>query len=83
MSCPECPHCIAAGVFGLIDPRDPALTTNQPKKKCLHFSENTTVAACGSYAFRYKDRRSGAGVTDWKDVTCPRCLELKPAEKVA
>jgi hypothetical protein len=29
MSCPRCPHCIASGAFGLIDPSDPALTTNK------------------------------------------------------
>lgn len=33
MSCIHCPHCIARGAFGVIDPRDPALTTNQPKKR--------------------------------------------------
>ena len=38
MSCPRCPHCLASGAFGLIDPNDPALTTNQPpapKKELL------------------------------------------------
>ena len=24
-ACPRCPHCIASGAFGLIDPSDPAL----------------------------------------------------------
>lgn len=33
MSCPKCPHCIASGAYGLIDPKDPALTTNQTKNK--------------------------------------------------
>jgi hypothetical protein len=36
VSCIHCPHCIARGAFGVIDPSDPALTTNRPKmtKKC-------------------------------------------------
>lgn len=29
--CPECPHCIAQGKFGVLDPDDPALTTNLPR----------------------------------------------------
>jgi hypothetical protein len=33
VSCIHCPHCIARGAFGLIDPKDPALTTNQPPAK--------------------------------------------------
>ncbi|MES2155403.1 MAG: hypothetical protein V4510_09745 [bacterium] len=75
MSCPHCPHCIAAGAFGVIDPSDPALTTNQPKKVRLHkATSGVYLGECGTTAFRYKDRRSGSGVDDWNDVTCPRCL---------
>lgn len=74
MSCPRCPHCIASGVFGSIDPSDPALITNQPRAVRLHKSQNATFGVCGAYAFRYADRRSGSGVEDWKDVTCPHCL---------
>lgn len=32
-ACPKCPHCIACGAFGVIDPRDSALTTNLPPKR--------------------------------------------------
>lgn len=33
VGCPHCPHCIGSGRAGfpLIDPDDPALTTNQPR----------------------------------------------------
>lgn len=30
MPCPHCPHCIAAGAYGILDKDDPAMTTNQP-----------------------------------------------------
>lgn len=127
MSCPHCPHCVASGAFGLIDPGDPALTTNwptikdeidglirdglvqrvgrryeltaegrkavrpagaaaaeaaldpdPPRHKRLHKSANATFGVCGAYAFRYADRRTGSGVEDWKDVTCPNCLSEHP-----
>lgn len=81
MSCPACPHCIAAGAFGLIDPADPALTTNQPqplKVKRLHKAASNHYSVCGVFAFRYQDRRSGASVDSWDDVTCRACLKEKP-----
>lgn len=74
MSCPRCPHCIAAGAFGLVDEDDPALREAAEQKITLHKAVNSTFAFCGAYAFRYKDRRSGASVDDWKDVTCYNCL---------
>lgn len=80
MSCPSCPHCIASGAFGLVDRDDPALTTNQPYVKKLHKARDNTFAVCGAYAFRYKDRRSGASVNDWNDVICAACLVLKPPQ---
>lgn len=74
MSCPRCPHCIAAGAFGVLDPSDPALTTNQPRPKKIHMAVSNTRSACGKYAFRYLDKRSGASTNMWPDVTCAACL---------
>lgn len=82
MSCPRCPHCIASGAFGLIDPADPALTTNQPRPATIHKAKDATLAECGVYAFRYKDKRTGSSTDNWNDVTCPRCLKKRPAPEV-
>lgn len=81
MSCPQCPHCIASGARGLIDPSDPALSAApaKPERRPLnHYTANGTFSKCGVYAFRYKDRRTGAGVSDWKDVNCRGCLIFAP-----
>lgn len=34
-ACPSCPHCIASGEFGVLDPRDTALTTNKPERAAM------------------------------------------------
>jgi hypothetical protein len=47
MSCPRCPHCIAGGACGLIDPSDPALTTNKAttSRPCRDCGENGREAS--------------------------------------
>ena len=96
MSCLQCPHCIGQGRFGLIDENDPALkkkvftgyiggatsgVSQGFQVLRLHKSKDATFGMCGAYAFRYKDRRSGASVDRWEDVTCPRCLIVRPGVK--
>lgn len=47
MSCPRCPHCIGSGAYGLIDQRDPALTTNKAttSRPCRDCGENGREAS--------------------------------------
>lgn len=82
MSCPRCPHCVASGAFGLIDKDDPALTTNLSKPANIHKADGSQFSVCGVAAYRYKNRRSGSSVDDWKDVTCPYCLKNKPGTPI-
>lgn len=56
--------------------------TGEPLNK-LHKSKTSQFGMCGAYAFRYKDKRSGAGVDDWKDANCYDCLKHKPQEIAA
>lgn len=46
-------------------------------KPRLHKVDTYFRAVCGVAAYRYRDRRSGASVDDWNDVTCTNCLAKK------
>lgn len=72
MSCPRCPHCIASGTFGLIDPKDPALTTNLPGKE-----QKPKRCCCGHVAGAHAKRTGDCwAVMDGGARDC-RCKKFK------